>query len=88
MQVDSQRYRLRAIAEKRGVQILQCLPGADGNIPAYNTRRRIEREVTKSAYEHLLIFVDGDRTTQIWQWVARRPGQPAAYREHTYQPER
>jgi hypothetical protein len=75
------------VAQKRGVQILQCLPGADCRVPDHATRRKIEKQVTKSAYEHLLIFVDGAKTTQIWQWVARQPGQPAQYREHPYHPQ-
>jgi len=60
--------------------------GADGRIPDHATRRKIEKQVTKSAYEHLIIFVDEAKTTQIWQWVARQPGQPARYREHHYYP--
>jgi hypothetical protein len=84
VQVDSQTYTLNAIAEKRGVQIFRCLPDAAGNIPDYATRRKIDKQVTKSAYEHLIIFVDAARTVQVWQWVARHPGQPAAYREHHY----
>jgi hypothetical protein len=82
--VDGQMYPLRAFAEKRGVQIFVCQPDSSGKIPEYNTRRKIEKQVTKSAYEHLIIFVDSDRKTQIWQWVARQPSQPAAYREHPY----
>ena len=64
----------------------QCQPGADGRIPDHATRRKIEKQVTKSGYEHLIIFVDEAKTTQIWQWVARQPGQPARYREHHYYP--
>ena len=81
-----QDYHLASVAQKRGVQILQCPPGADGRIPDHATRRKIEKQVTKSAYEHLIIFVDAAKTTQIWQWVARQPGQPAQYREHPYHP--
>ena len=81
-------YALEALAEKRGVQIIQCKPDSDGNVPDYNTRRKIEKQVTRSAYEHLIIFVNHENTVQIWQWVARQPGKPAAYREHTYNPQR
>jgi hypothetical protein len=85
--VAGQNYSLLSMAQKRGVQILQCLPGVDGRVPDHATRRKIEKQVTKSAYEHLLIFVDEAKTTQIWQWVARQPGQPAQYREHPYHPQ-
>ncbi len=82
--VANQDYALHAIARKRGVQVFRCA-GPDGRIPDHATRRKIERQVAKHAYEHLIIFVD--KTTQIWQWVARQPGTPAQYREHPYFPD-
>ncbi|MBI5445656.1 MAG: SAM-dependent methyltransferase, partial [Deltaproteobacteria bacterium] len=82
--VDGHTYRLRAVAEKRGAQVFVCEPGLDGKIPDRALRMKIERQLTKSAYEHLVVFADADRSVQIWQWVARQPGQPAAYREHHY----
>ncbi len=69
-----------------GVQIFKCLPDADGKIPDYTTRRKIEKQVTKSAYEHLIIFIDDAKSMQIWQWVSRQPGLRAAFREHHYLP--
>lgn len=84
--LDGRTWTLRAFAEKRGVQIFQCDPDAEGNVPDYNTRRKIEKQVAHSAYEHLIIFVDGEQSTQIWQWVARSPGEPAAFREHAFHP--
>src|SRR5271157_322407 len=84
--VAGQGYALLSVAQKRRIQVLQCPPGADGRIPDHATRRKIEKQVTKSAYEHLIIFVDAAKTTQIWQWVARQPGQLARYREHHYYP--
>jgi hypothetical protein len=85
VQAGEDSYTLEGVAEKRGVQIFRCQPGPDGMISDYETRRKIEKQVTKSAYEHLLIFIDADQTMQIWQWVSRQPGQPAAFREHHYQ---
>ena len=55
------------------MQILQCPPSADGGVPDYATRRKIEKQVTKSAHEHLIIFVDEAKSIQIWQWVAHSP---------------
>jgi hypothetical protein len=86
VQVSGQTYTLRAVAEKRGVQIF-TYQTSNGQLPDYNTRQKIDKQVAKVAYEHLIIFVYGNQTTQIWQWVARQPGQPAAYREHTYHPQ-
>jgi hypothetical protein len=87
VEIDDQTYALSAIAEKRGVQIFQCQSDTADDIPDYATRRKIDTQVTRSAYEHLIIFVDAARTMQIWQWVSRQPGQPAAYREHHYHPQ-
>ncbi len=82
--IDGQAFRLAPVAHKRGVQIFTCDPDADGRIPEYKTRQKIDRQVTKRAREHLVIFVDDEKTTQIWQWVDRRQGKPTAYREHTF----
>ncbi len=86
IEVGGTEFTLSAVAEKRGVQILRCVPDADGHIPEYATRLKIEKQITKSAYEHLIIFVDDAETQQIWQWVSRQPGLRAAYREHHYHP--
>ena len=74
--VDGVTYLLRGVAEKRGFQVFCCPPGPDGAIPDRPTRRRIDREVTPRAREHLLIFVDGAEANQLWQWVRREPGKP------------
>jgi hypothetical protein len=85
--IDGNTFTLQAVAQKRGVQIFECRSDDEGKIPDHNLRRRIEKQITKCAYEHLIIFTDSTRTTQIWQWVARTPGQPTAYREHSYHPQ-
>jgi len=53
-------------------------------MPDYSIRRKIERQVTKSHHEHLIIYLNADKTRQVWQWVKRQPGKPAQCREHTY----
>ena len=82
--VGEAQFQLLPIAEKRGVQIFQCLADANGKIPEYAVRRKIEGEVTKSAFHHVIVFTDGKKTTQIWQWVAREAGKALAYREQAY----
>jgi hypothetical protein len=84
-EVGGHTYALQPIAIKRGVQVLRCAPGADGEIPPYAIRQKIERKVTTDAREHLIIFTDAARTRQIWQWVARAPGRPTQYREVKWQ---
>lgn len=82
--VDGRSYQLSAIAHKRGFAVFLCDPGTDGRIPDYVTRHKIDRQVTKFAHEHLVIFVDADKTTQVWQWLKKEPGKPVACRERTY----
>ncbi len=83
--VDETEYQLTAIAEKRGVIVFEC-PAieTDGRIPDYATRRKIQKQVAKSAHEHFIIYTDADKTIQIWQWVKREQGKPDACREHRY----
>ncbi len=82
--VDGKTFLLSAVSEKCGMVVFECNPGSDGRIPDYATRRKIERQVTKSAYEHLIIHLDGRKAAQVWQWVRREHGKPASCREHTY----
>ena len=82
--VDESEYILTAIAQKRGMAVFLCPARADGSIPDYAIRRKIQREVAKSVHENLIIYTDAGQTTQIWQWVKREPGKPLACREHHY----
>ncbi len=82
--VDGKTFLLSAVSEKCGMVVFECNPAIDGQIPDHASRRKIERQVTKSAYEHLIIYLDGGKATQVWQWVRREHGKPASCREHTY----
>ena len=82
--VDGHDYTLEPAAEKAGFAVYVCGPGADGSVPPYPARRKIENQVAKLAYEHLIVFVDADETLQVWQWVKREAGKPAACREHSF----
>ena len=73
-------YTLRPLVEKRGVKVYVCDPNSQGKIPDDPTLRKIEREVTRHAYEHILIYVDAAKENQVWQWVKREPGKPLAPR--------
>jgi hypothetical protein len=77
---DGQTYILRPLVEKRGVKVYICNPDAHGKIPSDHILRKIEREVTKHAYEHLIIYVDTAKQRQVWQWVKREQGKPLAPR--------
>ena len=79
--IDETEYQLTAVAQKRGLVVFEC-PAR--RIPDYATRRKIQKQVAKSAHEHFIIYTDADKTTQIWQWVKREQGKPDACREHRY----
>jgi hypothetical protein len=84
VELNKTKYTLNALAEKRGMVVFECEPGPDGHVPDYPARRKIEREAAKVAHEHLIVFIDAAKTTQIWQWVRREPGRPLACREHVF----
>ena len=82
--VDGHDYSLAPVAQKRGFVVYRCSPYQDGRIPLYPIRSKIENQVTKSAFEHLIIYVDDVQSTQTWQWVKREMGKPTVRRELTY----
>jgi len=83
--VDNSTYSLQAVAEKSGFKILLCNPQADGLVPDYATRKKIETKVTKLFQEHLVIFFDTKKTEQVWQLVVRQTGKPTKVTETRYQ---
>ena len=82
--IDSITYTVQSVGEKSGFKILLCNPDADGNIPDYPTRKKIESKVTKLFQEHLIIFFDTKKTEQIWQLVVRQSGKPTKVTETRY----
>src|SRR5690606_17761899 len=80
--VDDVRYELAPAATKRGLAAYICSPGPDGRLPPRDVRRKIQRQVAKQVHEHLIVFIDEDVSTQVWQWVKREIGKPLAVREH------
>jgi hypothetical protein len=84
IQLDGRPQKLQAVAQKRGMVAYHCATPAGERLPDYSVRRKIEQQVAKAAHEHLIVFTDAAQTTQIWQWVKREPGKPAACREHHF----
>ena len=82
--VNGREYSLKPVAEKAGFAVFECAPDQDGAVPSYPVRRKIESQIAKSAFEHLVIFADKEQTTQVWQWVKREAGKPAACREQQF----
>ena len=77
--LDGTTYSLAAIAEKRGFQVYTC-----PTIPDRPARLKLDRQLTKSAREHLVIYVSPDRKEQLWEWVRREPDKPAASRDYRF----
>jgi hypothetical protein len=84
VQLGEQVFQLRAVAQKRGLVAFICDSSSDGNIPDYPARRKIETQVAKTIHEHIIVYADRNKTAQVWQWVKREPGKPAACRERAY----
>ena len=81
VQVNEREYSLRPVAEKAGFVVYECDSSVDNSIPQYPIRRKIENQVAKLTFEHLIVFVDPNRKAQVWQWVRRESGKPPACRE-------
>ena len=83
--VDETAYQLTALAEKRGMVVFECpATGTDGRIPDYAARRKIQKQVAKLVHENFIIYINIEKTTQIWQWIKHEQGKPEACREHRY----
>ena len=76
-------YAFTAVAEKRGFTAWLCeSPG--GGLPDHATRLKLDRKLSETSFEHLIVFVTGDRASQSWMWVRREHGKPLAARTHEY----
>ena len=82
--VDGVEYQLRPVAEKAGFAVFVCAPTPDGGIPDYPTRRKLEAQIAKLAYENIVIFADADHSRQAWHWVKRETGKSPVARERHY----
>jgi hypothetical protein len=81
LKVNDSLFQLEAIAEKKGIIVYLC-HAKNGQLPDYNTRKKIDTEITNYSQEHLIIYTD--KKEQIWQWVRREIGKPLAIREYRY----
>ena len=78
----AQTFQLEGVAHKRDLAVFRCAPATGGGIPPRSERLKIDRAIAKLRFEHIIIYSDGAQTTQVWQWVKREAGKPAACREH------
>ena len=72
-----------AIAEKRGFTAWLC-ESPDGGLPDHATRLKLDRALTQTSFEHLIVFATAGRDRQSWMWVRREPGKPLCARTHEF----
>jgi Putative DNA-binding domain/Putative RNA methylase family UPF0020 len=82
MTVKNAKFTRRQISHLAGVAVFE-VSAEDGRIPDAKTRAAIDKEVSALFHEHLLIFIDKDRTQSLWYWVKREDGK-AFPRDHFY----
>jgi Eco57I restriction-modification methylase len=80
--LDAASFSVIALAQKRGMVAYECRTPRGQHMPTHAQRLKIERQVSKTAYEHFIVFTDEMNMTQVWEWVKREPGKPEAPREH------
>jgi hypothetical protein len=81
VRIDDHVFNLTSAGAKSGFKVFVCGAGADGRIPDYATRKKVETAVRRLYPEHLIIFPDSANTEQLWQFVARQSGKPTRVTE-------
>ena len=82
--VAGRRFRLEAVAHKRGMVAYQYVAASQNAFPDYPIRQKIERTVAKRVREHIIVYTPADKSALYWQWVKREPGRPEQSRFHIY----
>lgn len=77
-------FALKAIAHKEGFRIFVCSPMSNGLIPDASLRKKLHSELSKIFFEHLIIFVDERKSSQVWQLVIKEQGKPHRVRQTTW----
>ncbi len=77
-------FSLKAVAHKEGFRIFVCNPGEEGKIPDSGLRKKIHTEISRLYFEHLIIFVDRNKTTQVWQLIIREHGKSQRINQVTW----
>ena len=76
-------FTLTAVAEKRGFTAWLCA-SPDGRLPDHTTRLKLDRKLSETSFEHLIVFATQDSAQQSWTWVRREPGRPLSVRTHDF----
>ena len=88
LEVNGETFSVRELATLGGARILEVTGGSDPTtLPDEATRRKVSDKALDIAREHVLVFVNADRTQSHWFWVKREliDGKAKAQsRTHTY----
>jgi len=76
-------FVLKPLAHKGGLAVYLCEPDDEDIFPDYSTRRKIG-SIRDLSYEHLTIYIDRQKTRQVWQWMEHQPGGKDRSHEHHY----
>ena len=82
--VEDDTFGLEAVAHKRGMVVYKYAAESDDTFPNYPTRRKIERNITKTVREHIIVYSPRDKSASYWEWVKREPGRSDRVREHIH----
>ena len=75
-------YTRQEIAHLGGASVYE-ITAPDGSIPEKAVRALISADIQRVQLEHILIFVDEDRTQCVWRWL-KRESKKEFPREHLY----
>jgi hypothetical protein len=78
-----QDFAFSAIAEKRGFTAWLCY-SPDGGLPNHATRLKLDRALTQTSFEHLIVFATAAKDRQSWMWVRRESAKPLCARTHEF----
>lgn len=68
--VNEQIFTLTPMAEKRKFYVFLCLL-ENQSIPPVNTLKKIDQEISKHSFEHLIIYASKLDKNQKWQWTKK-----------------
>ena len=74
-----QEYIFDPLAEKGGFKTYTCT-FTSGPVPDDRILKQLDRLLEPYAHEKIIIFLDASTTNQVWLWVKREAGKPAAPR--------
>ena len=82
--VESKLFSLTGLAQKKEFLVLLCEPKDSGSIPDAAERKKIDNAITKLHYEHLIVYIDRNKTRQHWELVIREQNKPIVCRPLDY----